>query len=77
MPPAPKKTDHDPNWVEKMTKGRSILVLLMFLLVFTGNAFYIGILGFDRHAYHVRTSLENTLLSGYEEVLLEKLPFSS
>ncbi|XP_078603145.1 polycystin-1-like protein 2 [Branchiostoma floridae x Branchiostoma japonicum] len=68
LPPAPKKTDHDPNWVEKMTKGRSILVLLMFLLVFTGNAFYIGILGFDRHAYHVRTSLENTLLSGYEEV---------
>ncbi|XP_066270080.1 polycystin-1-like protein 2 [Branchiostoma lanceolatum] len=65
---APKKTDHDPNWTERMTKGRSILVVLVFLLIFTGNAFYIGVLGFDRHAYYVRTSLENSLLSGYEEV---------
>ncbi|XP_066270900.1 polycystin-2-like [Branchiostoma lanceolatum] len=68
LPPAPKKTDHDPNWTERMTKGRSILVVLVFLLIFTGNAFYIGVLGFDRHAYYVRTSLENNLLSGYEEV---------
>nr|AAM18864.1 unknown [Branchiostoma floridae] len=68
LPPAPKKTDHDPNWTERMTNGRNILVLLVFLLIFTGNAFYIGILGFDRHAYHIRTSLENSLLSGYEEV---------
>ncbi|XP_066271861.1 polycystin-1-like protein 2 [Branchiostoma lanceolatum] len=68
LPPAPKKTDHDPNWTERMTKGRNILVVLVFLLIFTGNAFYIGVLGFDRHAYYVRTSLENSLLSGYEEV---------
>ncbi|XP_078578176.1 polycystin family receptor for egg jelly-like [Branchiostoma floridae x Branchiostoma japonicum] len=68
LPPAPKKTDHDPNWTERMTTGRNILVLLVFLLIFTGNAFYIGILGFDRHAYYVKTSLENSLLSGYEEV---------
>ncbi|XP_078667649.1 polycystin-2-like [Branchiostoma floridae x Branchiostoma belcheri] len=50
-----------------MTQGRNILVLLVFLLIFTGNAFYIGVLGFDRHAYYVRTSLENSLLSGYDE----------
>ncbi|KAI8492569.1 hypothetical protein Bbelb_296100 [Branchiostoma belcheri] len=68
LPPAPKKTDHDPNWTERMTQGRNILVLLVFLLIFTGNAFYIGVLGFDRHAYYVRTSLENSLLSGYDEV---------
>ncbi|XP_066300957.1 polycystin-1-like protein 2 isoform X2 [Branchiostoma lanceolatum] len=68
LPPAPKRTDHDPNWTERMTKGRSILLVLVFLLIFTGNAFYIGVLGFDRHAYYVRTSLENSLLSGYEEV---------
>eukprot|EP00058_Branchiostoma_floridae_P006896 XP_002592384.1 hypothetical protein BRAFLDRAFT_67248 [Branchiostoma floridae] len=68
LPPAPKKTGHDPNWTERMTTGRNILVLLVFLLIFTGNAFYIGILGFDRHAYHIRTSLENSLLSEYEEV---------
>ncbi|XP_066271656.1 polycystin family receptor for egg jelly-like [Branchiostoma lanceolatum] len=68
LPPAPKKTDHDPNWTERMTKGRSILVVLVFLLIFTGNAFYIGVLDLDRHAYFVRTSLENSLLSGYEEV---------
>ncbi|XP_078693782.1 polycystin-1-like protein 2 [Branchiostoma floridae x Branchiostoma belcheri] len=68
LPPAPKKTDHDPNWTERMTQGRDILVLLVFLLIFTGNAFYIGVLGFDRHAYYVRTSLENSLLSGYDEV---------
>ncbi|KAI8503383.1 hypothetical protein Bbelb_192040, partial [Branchiostoma belcheri] len=68
LPPAPKKTDHDPNWTERMAQGRNILVLLVFLLIFTGNAFYIGVLGFDRHAYYVRTSLENSLLSGYEEV---------
>eukprot|EP00058_Branchiostoma_floridae_P014629 XP_002600117.1 hypothetical protein BRAFLDRAFT_66626 [Branchiostoma floridae] len=68
LPPAPRKTDHDPNWTERMTNGRNILVLLVFLLIFTGNAFYIGILGFDRHAYHIGTSLENSLLSGYDEV---------
>eukprot|EP00058_Branchiostoma_floridae_P006894 XP_002592382.1 hypothetical protein BRAFLDRAFT_67243 [Branchiostoma floridae] len=68
LPPVPRKTDHDPNWTERMTTGRNILVLLVFLLIFTGNAFYIGILGFDRHAYHIRTSLENSLLSEYEEV---------
>ncbi|XP_066300908.1 polycystin-1-like protein 2 [Branchiostoma lanceolatum] len=68
LPPAPKKTNHDPNWTERMTKGRSILVVLVFLLIFTGNAFYIGVLDLDRHAYFVRTSLENSLLSGYEEV---------
>ncbi|XP_035669029.1 uncharacterized protein LOC118411103 [Branchiostoma floridae] len=68
LPPVPRKTDHDPNWTERMTTGRNILVLLVFLLIFTGNAFYIGILGFDRHVYHIRTSLENSLLSEYEEV---------
>ncbi|XP_066294608.1 uncharacterized protein [Branchiostoma lanceolatum] len=68
LPPAPKKSDHDPNWTERMTKGRSILVVLVYLLIFTGNAFYIGVLGFDRHAYYIRTSLENSLLSGNEEV---------
>ncbi|XP_078667352.1 polycystin-1-like protein 2 [Branchiostoma floridae x Branchiostoma belcheri] len=68
LPPAPKKTHHDPNWTDRMTQGRNILVLLVFLLIFTGNAFYIGVLGFDRHAYYVRTSLENSLLSGHDEV---------
>ncbi|XP_035678337.1 polycystic kidney disease protein 1-like 2 isoform X2 [Branchiostoma floridae] len=68
LPPVPKKTDHDPNWTERMTAGRNILVTLMILLIFTGNAFYIGVLDFDRHAYHVRTSLENSLLSGSDEV---------
>ncbi|XP_019614562.1 PREDICTED: LOW QUALITY PROTEIN: uncharacterized protein LOC109462448 [Branchiostoma belcheri] len=68
LPPAPKKTDHDPNWNERMTQGRNILVLLVLMLIFTGNAFYIGVLGFDKHTYYVRTSLENSLLSGYDEV---------
>ncbi|XP_066270034.1 polycystin-2-like protein 2 [Branchiostoma lanceolatum] len=68
LPPAPKKTDHDPKWTERMTKGRSILVTLIILLICTGNAFYIGVLDFDRQAYNVRTSLENSLLSGYDEV---------
>ncbi|XP_078576835.1 uncharacterized protein LOC144862323 [Branchiostoma floridae x Branchiostoma japonicum] len=69
LPPAPKKTDHDPNWTERMAAGRNILVTLMILLIFTANAFYIGFLDFDSHTYHVRTSLENSLLSGYDEVL--------
>ncbi|XP_019617697.1 PREDICTED: LOW QUALITY PROTEIN: uncharacterized protein LOC109465014 [Branchiostoma belcheri] len=68
LPPAPKKNDHDPNWTKRVTAGRNILGMVIILLIFTGNAFYIGFLGFDRYAYYTRNSLENSLLSGYDEV---------
>ncbi|XP_078667424.1 uncharacterized protein LOC144909224 [Branchiostoma floridae x Branchiostoma belcheri] len=68
LPPAPKKNDHDPNWTKRVTAGRNILGMVIILLILTGNAFYIGILGFDRHGYYTRNSLENSLLSGYDEV---------
>ncbi|XP_078576864.1 uncharacterized protein LOC144862350 [Branchiostoma floridae x Branchiostoma japonicum] len=68
LPPAPKKADHDPNFPERMTQGRDILVRLALLLICSLTSFYIGVLDTDMHAYHVRASLENSVLAGYEEV---------
>ncbi|XP_078576863.1 uncharacterized protein LOC144862349 [Branchiostoma floridae x Branchiostoma japonicum] len=68
LPPKPKKADHDPNWPERMTQGRDILVRLVLLLIFSLTYFYIGVLDTDINAYYVRTSLQNSLLPGHEEV---------
>ncbi|XP_066270952.1 polycystin-2-like [Branchiostoma lanceolatum] len=68
LPPAPTKAEYDPNWPERMTQGRDILARLVVLLIMSLTYFYIGVLDTDMHAYYVRTSLENSLLTGYEEV---------